>query len=109
MSSRTKTLAAADLADADAIKTSLASSTSAADYQGAALNGASVSDNVAAPQHGGSSPSGFSAYPTVTTNLALDYGGGITDTSPTIAAQAHDVSPEAILAATTAAITVYMR
>lgn len=68
---RTKTIAAADLADPNAIKTSIATAATAQSYSGAALNGASVTDDVAAPDHG------FAAYPTAAlSNNAGSYVDG---------------------------------
>jgi hypothetical protein len=50
---RTMTLAAADLADPDGIKTTVSTSLTAVSYSGAALNGALVFSNVAEPRFGG--------------------------------------------------------
>lgn len=57
---RSKAFATADLADADAIKTSIATAATAQSYSGVALNGAAASAGVAAPVHG------FASYPTAT-------------------------------------------
>lgn len=57
---RTKAFATGDLVAATAIKTSIATVAAITTYSGAALNGAAVTANVAAPAHG------FAAYPTAT-------------------------------------------
>jgi hypothetical protein len=54
----TKSFTAAALVDADAIKTSIATSLTAVAYSGAQLNGASASEGTATPAHG------MAAYPT---------------------------------------------
>ncbi len=65
--SRTFTFSNVDqLADPDAIKTSVATSTSLALYQGEDLNGAAASDGVARPAP--NDHAGLAAYPTVTTS-----------------------------------------
>lgn len=63
---RSFTIAAASLADADGIKTSVATSTDAVEYTGADLDGALVVGEVAYPTLG--SKSGFASYPSVTSS-----------------------------------------
>lgn len=62
---RSMQFAVASLASATAIKTSIASATTAQSYSGAALNGAMVTANVALPLLG--TFTGIAGYPSVTT------------------------------------------
>jgi len=64
IANRAMSFTTSQTADADGIKTSIATSTSAANYSGAALNGAMVTSNVAYPRF--NSKLDVASYPTVT-------------------------------------------
>jgi hypothetical protein len=63
------TFTTAQTADADGIKTSVATATTAQNYSGAALNGALVTSNVAYPRF--ASKLGIASYPTVTSSSVV--------------------------------------
>lgn len=66
---RSMTFTTSDFADADAIKTTVSTSTSAASYSGAGLNGAMANPGPAAPEF--ASKTGYASYPSVTSSSTV--------------------------------------